>query len=38
MCDYYGCIYNSDGICDYKNAPVKYPLARACNEQFDEEG
>lgn len=38
MCDYYGCIYNSDGVCDYQNAAIKSPAARACNKTFDEEG
>lgn len=33
QCELYGCWYNEDGICNYNNANIKMPSARACNEE-----
>ena len=33
QCELYGCLYNEDGHCNYDNANLKFPCARACNEE-----
>lgn len=35
-CELLGCIYNDDGDCEYLNAPIRMPYARACHEPFEE--
>ena len=32
-CELYGCLYNEDGRCKYDNAILKFPYARACDEE-----
>lgn len=32
-CELYGCIYNEDGRCVYENSSLKFPYARACNDE-----
>lgn len=34
-CDYYGCIYNEHGRCEYKNAPIKRQYMMACRDEYD---
>lgn len=31
-CELYGCIYNNDGECEYKNATIQNPYYQACYE------
>lgn len=32
-CKYFGCLYNKDGCCNYDNAPLQFPCARACHQE-----
>lgn len=32
-CELYGCYYNHDGMCDYKNNPLQFPSERACYQE-----
>lgn len=32
-CELYGCYYNQDGVCNYKNNPLQFSSERACYQE-----
>lgn len=32
-CDYYGCIYNKNGRCDYEYSDMKISYYRVCDQE-----
>lgn len=34
-CDLYGCLYNDNGECNFRNATIKEPYYQACRDEYD---
>lgn len=34
-CDLFGCLYNEDGKCTYKDAVIQEPFYQACRDLYD---